>query len=69
MEIEFAKRRRQGTGRGATCIAIAVAVVLKDTQISAADLVLHAAASCECSNLSLACSGKLVSLFLSSLLL
>ena len=65
MEIEFAKRRRQGTGRG----AIAVAVVLKDTQISAADLVLHAAASCECSNLSLACSGKLVSLFLSSLLL
>ena len=60
--------RRQGTGRG----AIAVAAVLKDTRSSAVDVVLHvhaAAASCECSNLSLACSSKLVPLFLSSLLL
>ena len=39
-------------------------MALKDARSSAADVVLHAAAaSCECSNSSLACSGKLVSFF------
>ena len=48
-------------------MAIAVVMALKAARNSAVDVVLHAAAaSCECSNLSLACGNKLVSLSSSS---
>ena len=68
-EIKVCQKAKvwHGTGTCREVVAVVVALASKDAESSVMDVALHAAAACcECSNSSLACIGKFVSLFLSS---